>query len=95
MSRVTKEDIKNINELYLKFGVKAKVARELGFSPATVSKYIIPDYKPTAQLKIRKFTGDLPNFDPTLFRIKSWEPLLTLSDEEFIGVKELWEELSL
>lgn len=43
-TKVTPEIIEQINELYLELGVKAQVARAVGLSPSTVSKYIIPNY---------------------------------------------------
>ena len=43
-TKITPEIIEQINDLYLELGVKAQVARKLGISPATVSKYIIPNY---------------------------------------------------
>lgn len=42
--KITPEIAEEINELYLKIGVKSKVARIIGCSPSTVSKYIIKDY---------------------------------------------------
>ena len=36
--RVTDEDIKKMNELYLEIGTYAGVAREVGFSGSTVKK---------------------------------------------------------
>ena len=95
MNKITKEDIIKINELFLKTGVKAQVAREMGISASTVSKYIIPDYKPAAALVIKKYEGDLPEFDKKKFRIDNWTPLLKLSSEEKEEMKELWEELLL
>ena len=39
--KVTEEDKILINELYIKLKTYAAVARETGFSPTTVKKYII------------------------------------------------------
>lgn len=93
--RVTQEDIIQINELYIKLKTKAAVARETGFSASTVSKYIIPNYKPAAELQQKKFTGDLPDFNIEMFAIENWTPLLSVTDEEFEEIKELWEEIAL
>ena len=93
--RVTQEDIIQINELYLKLKTKAAVARETGFSASTVAKYIIADYKLAAAIERKKFEGELPEFDETIFQLDSWETLLILSDEEFKEIEELWGELSL
>lgn len=45
MGKITDEDVININKLYIKYGTYNGVANELGISPATVKKYIIPDFK--------------------------------------------------
>lgn len=50
--RITEEMKIQINELYLELGVKKRVAEVLGISPSSVSKYIIPDYKPQDKVKI-------------------------------------------
>ena len=42
--RVTEKDIVKINRLYKKIGTYAGVARETGFSPSTVKRYVIPDF---------------------------------------------------
>ena len=93
--RVTQEDIIRINELYIKLNNKAAVARETGFSPSTVSKYIIADYKPAAAIEKKKFTGELPEFDEMIFMIDDWTPLLEISDAEMDEICELWGELNL
>lgn len=43
-NRITEEQKEQINELYCIYGVKTKVAQELGISVSSVSKYIIPNY---------------------------------------------------
>lgn len=50
--RVTEEMKVQINELYIEYGVKKRVAEILGISPSTVSKYIIPNYKSQKEIKI-------------------------------------------
>lgn len=45
----TPENIEKINELYYELGVKAEVARQLGCSAATVSKYIQKGYIPQSK----------------------------------------------
>lgn len=49
MAKITEEMKIQINELYCQLGVKAQVARELGISAASVSKYIVPGYVPKAE----------------------------------------------
>ena len=93
--RVTQEDIIKINELYLKLKNKSAVARETGFSPSTVSKYIIANYKSIDTIEQEKFTGELPEFDESIFKIDDWTPLLEISDAEMDEICELWGELNL
>lgn len=50
--RITEETKVQINELYIEYGVKKRVAEILGISPSTVSKYIIPNYKSQKETKI-------------------------------------------
>ena len=45
MKFVTQADIKEMNRLYLELKTYAAVARVTGFSPSTVKKYIVPDFK--------------------------------------------------
>ena len=42
--RIDEETIIRINEIYLKCGVKSQTARIVNVSPATVTKYLIPNY---------------------------------------------------
>lgn len=56
--RITEEQKVQINELFYKYKVKAQVARELGISASSVSKYIIEGYVPIAQRK--EITFDKP-----------------------------------
>lgn len=49
MAKITQEKIELINELYAEIGVKSRVAKEVGCSPSTVSKYIIEGYVPKAK----------------------------------------------
>lgn len=94
MGRITEEQIKQINELYAKYGIKAKVARELGISAGTVSKYIIAGYIPEANRKIVRFNKDIPDLDERTFVIEDWSILCELSDEERKNLKELQTEIS-
>ena len=93
-SKVTQEDIINMNNLYLKLSTYAAVARETGFSPSTVKKYIIPNYKPVSDF-IKRFEGNLPDLNYEIFRIENWCKLCELSEDERKEIEELWEELSL
>ena len=48
-TRITQEQIELINELYAEIGVKSRVAKEVGCSASTVSKYIIEGYIPKSK----------------------------------------------
>ena len=60
MRKVSKEDIIQMNELYQKLGSYAAVAREIGFSASTVSKYVDKNYKKVDEATIIRYQGDLP-----------------------------------
>lgn len=93
MKVITNSDIKEINRLYVELKTYAAVARATGFSPATVKKYIIKDYKIIDKEKIIRFDKPLPDFDSTMFRCDDWGPLCLLSEEETREIEQLWEEL--
>ena len=57
-NRLTEEDKIRINELYIKYGTYAEVARQTGFSPATVRKYIIPNFTPKSEISKKFFTSE-------------------------------------
>ena len=88
--KVTEEDKILINELYIKLKTYAAVARETGFSPTTVKKYIITNYIPKEQIQQNVF-----NINKEMFDIENFGELCILSKEEKIEVEELWKELLL
>ncbi len=45
----TPDKIEEINRLYYEIGVKAEVARRVGCSASTVSRYIDPEWRPTEE----------------------------------------------
>ena len=94
MKVVTQNDIKKINQLYCELKTYAAVARITGFSPATVKKYIIPNFQTVDETKIIRFDKPLPtNFDNSMFRVEDWGPLCVLTREEQKDVIALWAEL--
>lgn len=93
--RVSPEDIIKFNDLYLELKTYAGVARETGFSASTVKKYIIKDYVPAEKVETQKFSGDLPEFEPEIFRKQDWVSFLNMTEAEYDEVKELWKEMSL
>jgi hypothetical protein len=95
-NKVTNEDILRINEIYYKTKVYAEVARQTGFAPSTVKKYIIKDWQPVVVENIKRFDmNDLPDFDGFLFRgIINYGNLCVLTEREREEMKELWGELA-
>ena len=95
--QITQEQIIKMNELYLKIHTYAGVSRAMGGSPApsTVKKYIIPNYTPREQIKVKKFDNHiLPAFSPEIFTdVDNWGDLCVLSEEEEREITELWKEL--
>ena len=94
MKVITKDDIKKINELYLELHTYAAVARQTGFSPATVKKYVIPGYAVVDESSIKRYDREkLPDFTPEIFRGVDWGDLCVLSQEEIKEIYELWKEV--
>ena len=93
MRVVTPSDRKRINDLYVQLHTYAAVARETGFSPATVKKYIIDGYKREEDRNYKRFNQRLPEFDETFFMGKDWGPLCELTEVEMRDIMDLWEEL--
>ena len=91
--KVTEQIIKEINERYAACGVKAKVARELGISAGTVSKYIIKDYVPEVKRVYKRFSGEIPDIVEKDFDIPDWSVLCKYSDEERAAILELQKEI--
>ena len=95
--RVGVEDIQRINELYYKYKTYAEVARQTGFAPSTVKKYVDSNWQPLNEIEVVKFTkDDLPDFTTDIFRgVKNFGDLCVLSEEERKEIEELWKELSI
>lgn len=55
--RITDEQKEMINELFLECGVKKKVAEIMGISPASVTRYLIPNYVSKKERKEYAFEG--------------------------------------
>lgn len=82
MARITEQQKIQINELYAKYGVKAQVARELGISAASVSRYIIPNYIPIAQRSL--------NLKP--IETETFVPEINVLAQNFIKLVNTYEE---
>lgn len=98
-TRITPLMVKEINEKYLKSGVKAQVAREMGISASTVTKYIVAGYVSEdsivrEKLNLSSIQGKIDDF---LLSKKDFENelILCLSKEEEEKMPALWKEMSL
>lgn len=90
-NKVTQQDIIKINELYLQYKTYAAVARETGFSAATVKKYIIQNF---AAVPTTKFEGST-ELKSEIFKGYSWDNLIDLSDKEKEEMETLRKEVNL
>lgn len=98
MARITEEQKVLINELYCKYGVKAQVARELGISAASVSRYIIPNYVPQGQRVLNLKSIETKEFTYSAAELASIFIALadsgeTVSNAMLLSEKE-WEDLN-
>lgn len=95
MAKKSPEEIKAMVDLYDKLGVYSKVAKELGISPATVSKYVkeAKNLK-LAQNSIIPFDAKIPKINEIPFP-DDLEKILELSKEEWNELKELQKEIIL
>lgn len=91
--RITEETKIQINELYAKIGVKSKVAKILGISASSVSKYIIPNYIPEAERNIEKFEKQPTGISSHILAMSDGrsvaKALIQMSPEEWNELKEL------
>lgn len=92
--RVTAKDIKLMNELYIKYGTYAAVAREVGFSPSTVKRYITSNYKPVIASNIKRVTlEEMASRALDDYVDKNLIELFDLTEEEAEALKELTKEV--
>ena len=98
--KITPEIIEQINILYLEIGVKKKVAEILGCSPATVSKYIDPNFVAPPPSQDVKFEGTVGNADWLTDFLKACDnagqhlcEICMLANEEKEELKELQKEI--
>ena len=94
-SKVTQEDIININELYLKYKTYAEVARQTGFSASTVKKYVVPNFVSQEKLEIKKFNKILSDTFPVDFPKTSadWGVILRMTEKELNDMEDLRKEI--
>lgn len=95
--RVLEKDVIEFNELYLKYRTYAEVARQTGFSPSTIKRYIIPEYISKNNIvRIEFHKDELPEFTNNLFvGVKNWGDLCSLSKSEEEELYVFWDELTI
>lgn len=98
--KITPEIQEQINILYLKLGTKVAVAKEIGCSAVTVSKYIIPNFVLPENRKEEIFEGEVKNADDMINILNNASntpqkicEYCMLSDEEWQQLKELQKEV--
>ena len=92
--KVTDDVIEQINELYLELKVKTQVARIVGCSPATVAKYIIPNYVGKANQPTPPPFDESKIVGPKAYA--SYQELMDncmLSEDEWNEMKEIQKEV--
>ena len=96
--RVMPEDILKMNEIYYECNNYSEVARQTGFSPSTVRKYIRKDYIPADKIQKKVFQKkDLPEHLPIepFIAVRDYGELCILSEDEKNEIRELWNEISM
>ena len=90
--RITNEDILRINEIYAATHTYAETARQTGFSPSTVKKYINPNFSSATKTfeRIEFNHMNPPTYPTTGFK---WRELMLLSPEEIEQIAELRKEV--
>ena len=93
--KVTNELIEQMVELYNKLGTYAAVAREIGVSASTCSKYIKAALSEEKN-KVEAKKNYIP-FDKEIKPIEEikveWEEICWLSPEEVKDIEDLWKEI--
>lgn len=98
--RITEEQKEMINELFLEIGVKKKVAEIMGISPASVARYIIPNYVSKKERKTHTFEGYVGDSEWLIDIFKMFEDpgarlceLCILGENEWGELKEMQKEV--
>ncbi len=97
-TKIQIEDIRRINELYYDCHNYSEVARQTGFSASTVKKYVDKSYSPINANEIIHFNRetDFPKkFSNEIFTgVDNYGDLCVLTEDEIIGIKLLWKEIT-
>lgn len=90
MKRVTQEDIIEINEAYLACGTLSGAAKATGWSPSTIKKYLISNFK--SEQKVEVANIELPPISKVLEQLQG-DNLTCLRPDEERELKQLWAEM--
>lgn len=91
-NRITEEQIRIINEEYLRCHTYSGAAKAAGCSPSTAKKYIIPDFSACAP-SIKEYDIEpMPIESITVFTTTS-QILTELTIEEEEELKDFWKEI--
>lgn len=92
MARITEEQKKQINELYYAYQNKTRVAKELGISTTSVTRYLIDGYKPCSKIEEKKCKQE-----PSYVKLNYDEvnALLWFTDEELKELEEIRKEIAI
>lgn len=94
--KVTQNDIIIFNNLYYKTHNYTEVARQTGFSAATVRKYVDKNYVPVNKEDKVIFSATLSKEPPRLLvETDTWGQHCILTNDEKEKLKELWKELEI
>lgn len=96
--QVSTDDIRQMNEIYYQCKNYSEVARQTGWSAATVRKYIDKNFVPVVEEEIIRFdlNKDMPKFSTKIFEgVDNYGTLCELSNEEVIEILSLWRELTI
>ena len=96
--KITDEQKEQINELYFENKNKSLTARLLGISPASVARYIVPNYIPKDQRVVEVFSGR-PSII-SMDKIASFDEaahlgyfLTHMTEDEKKGIEQLQKEI--
>lgn len=93
---ISQEKIQEINEVYFVTRTYSGTAQKVGVSPATVKKYLIPNYEPKASVNQKKiiFDKEIKPFNDKMFIDEIyWGNLCIMQKDEYEEIKELWKEI--
>lgn len=92
MARITEEQKRQINELYYIYQNKTRVAKELGISIASVTRYLIDGYKPCDKIEEKK-CEQKPSY--VKLNYDKVNTLLWFTDEELKELDEIRKEITI